>query len=29
MLEDLGVPPRIAAASEQWLRSLAAASAER
>jgi 3-hydroxyisobutyrate dehydrogenase-like beta-hydroxyacid dehydrogenase len=28
MLDDLGVPPRIAAASEQWLRSLAA-SAER
>jgi 3-hydroxyisobutyrate dehydrogenase-like beta-hydroxyacid dehydrogenase len=29
MLDDLGVSPRIAAASEQWLRSLAAASAER
>jgi len=29
MLDDLGVQPRIAAATEQWLRSLAAASAER
>jgi 3-hydroxyisobutyrate dehydrogenase-like beta-hydroxyacid dehydrogenase len=29
MLNDLGVPPRIAAASEEWLRSLDAASAER
>jgi 3-hydroxyisobutyrate dehydrogenase-like beta-hydroxyacid dehydrogenase len=29
MLDELGVSPRIAAASEQWLRSLAAGSAER
>jgi hypothetical protein len=29
MLEDLDVPPRVAAAAEEWLRSLAAAGAER